>query len=500
MLSSSENNKLKKKAIKGVSWNALSSVINQASIFIVGIIMARLLDPSDFGLVGMVIVITGFANILQDMGFNIALIQKKDVNQDHYSSVFWFNICLGVTLMTLLIILTPTVANFYNEPRLKEIMPIMTLGYLVNATSMVHFARLKKTLKFKDISKARILAGILSGVIGIILALMDYGVWALVFQNLSAVIILSIYYWSSNKWRPDFKIKKQALGDLYKFSIYMFGSKSLQYWVKKFDNLLIGKFLGAQELGYYSKAYRFLFAPSKAIKSNISSVAISTFSIIQNDKALITKSNKFLTSLSAFIIFPIMIPLAVFSEDFVLGLLGEKWAPMIPILSIFALSSLFVSILFPGSIFIALGRTDLHFKINLFTKVITVIMVVFAIQYGIVAIGIAAAVGISLDWIIQIFVAGRLINLKVSELMTPILPFFLFASGSAFLSYTLFNKFELIPNHTISFILQMTLAGIIYLCLCILFKPFAYKNIIEFINKNIPSIHKVPLLHKIINI
>ena len=500
MLSKSDNNELKKKAIKGVSWNALSSIINQTSIFIFGILMARLLAPSDFGLVGMVVVITGFANILQDMGFNIALIQKKDVNQDHYSSVFWFNICLGLFLMILLIIFTPAVAKFYGEPELNKIMPIMTLGYLINACSMVHFARLKKSLRFKQISKARILSGIVSGVVGVSLALIGYGVWALVIQNLTAVSILCIFYWSQNKWKPDFTIKKKALADLYKFSIYMFGSKSLQYWVKKFDNLLIGKFLGAQELGFYSKSYRFLFAPSKAIKSNISSVAISAFSIIQDDKELITKSTKLLTKLSAFIIFPIMIPVAFFSEDFVLGLLGEKWAPMVPMLSIFALSSLFVSILFPGSVYIALGRTDLQFKVNLFSKFITVVVVVLALKKGILAIAIAAAIGISFDWILQMFIAGRLINLNLIQLFKPVIPFFLFASILSFSVYFVFNKYDIIANHSIAFIAQMIIVGISYLILCIVLKPHSYKEIIKLIKSNIPSINNIPLLNKIINL
>jgi hypothetical protein len=159
-----------------------------------------------------------------------------------------------------------------------------------------------------------------------------------------------------------------------------------------------------------------------------------------------------------------------------------------------------VSILFPGSVYIALGRTDLQFKVNLFSKFITVVVVVLALKKGILAIAIAAAIGISFDWILQMFIAGRLINLNLIQLFKPVIPFFLFASILSFSVYFVFNKYDIIANHSIAFIAQMIIVGISYLILCIVLKPHSYKEIIKLIKSNIPSINNIPLLNKIINL
>jgi PST family polysaccharide transporter len=369
-------------------------------------------------------------------------------------------------------------------------MPVMAVSYLINAGSMVHFAMLKKNMEFKTISLARILSGILGGVFGVILAFFGFGVWALVLQNISRIAIVSLWYWTKNNWVPNFTMKKWALKDLFKFSVFHFGSRSLGYWIRRFDNILIGKFLGKVDLGYYSKAYSFLFLPSKAIKSNIVSVAISSFSIIQNDHVKIKKSCILLTKLSAFIIFPIMIPISFFANDFVLGFLGQKWSEMTPLLSIFAIASLPVSIFFPGSIFLSQGRTDIQFKLNLITKIITIILIVFNLKNGIFAIAVAASIGMVIDWFAQMYFSGKLIKLKLIELILPILPILVLSLLSSIATLFLFSIIGFDFYIFISFLLKMVITSLFYITLVILFKPKVFIDIIVFIQNQFPYLKR----------
>ena len=466
--------KLNRQTKSGVSWNLISSVSNQVGVFILGIILANLLEPKDFGLITMIIVFTGFARILQEMGFNIALIQKKDLTEDHKNSVFWFNIVIGLIAALSLFIAMPFIAEFYDEPMINKIMPFLIAVYIINATSMVHFSMLKKELKFKIVSMARLAASLLAMLVAVILAFLGYGVWALVVQAVLGQVILTIVFLSCYSWRPKFTFKVNAIKDLLKFSINHFGSKSLNYWVKKTDSLLIGKFLGSSDLGIYNKAYRFLALPSSTITSNIASVLVSSFSIAQDDHEYIRENCIKLTRLSGFVITPIMIALIFTSENFVLGLLGEQWSGMIPILKFFAISSIPMSIFFPGAIFVSQNRTDLQFKVNLFTKILTIGLIIIGISYGIYGVAIAAALGTFIDWSLSMYIAGNLISLNFFKLIKSLIPAIIISVVIGYSCTFVGNQYFNIESHFLKLCLYFAMILSLYMLTNVLLKDKSY--------------------------
>ena len=385
--------KFRQKTITGMGWSVISRLGTKSMELVTGIILARLLSPDAFGLIAMIMVFSGFANIFREMGFGAALIQKQDTTSEHHSSIFWLNLATGFFLTLLFIALSPVIANFYSEPLLIPVIILVSLNFLIGSVSVVQSSLLKKRLEFKRLALVELVTLLVSGAVGITLALLGFGVWSLAWQGVIATCITVILIWGISDWRPAMSFKWTAIRDLLGFSMNLIGFSMLNYWARNADNLLIGRFIGTSALGIYSRAYSFMLLPLKMVSRTIARVMFPAFSSIQKDKPRVAKIYLRVTTTIALITFPLMTGLWVVTEHLVLALFGSQWASMIPIIKIFAVIGMVQSIVsLNGNLYRSQGRTDLQFKVGLVQSILTVAAFVIGLRWG--TVGVAYAYGV----------------------------------------------------------------------------------------------------------
>jgi PST family polysaccharide transporter len=364
-------NKLKKEVVKGFKWTLFNQLFQQAFGFIAGIILARLLLPEDFGLLGLVTVFIGFSTILVDFGFSSAIIHKKDLTLEDLSTIYWTNIIISIFLTILFFIGSYQIANFYGDHNLILITKVLSISFIISSISTMHGTLFVRNLDFKVVSLSSILSKIISSVMSVILALNNYGVWSLVIGTILGQIIATFFLILNSTWKPKFTFSFLSLKKFIRYSSYLTAESSTNYWARNFDNLIIGKMLGEFSLGIYSRAYNLMLLPISSIVNALRRVMFPALSRIQEDKEKSASVFFNLTKTIAFFTFPLMFWISAVSEPFIIGIYGNKWIAVIPILRILAILGAIQSInTLNGIIFNSQGKTDIAFKITIITTVI----------------------------------------------------------------------------------------------------------------------------------
>lgn len=406
------------KTIRGIGWSTVNQVVQQTLRFVIGVILARLLSPREFGLVAMITVITNFAVIFSEFGLSSALIQKQDAEQIHYSSAFWLNFIIGILLTLILIICSPLIAEFYNEPILRPLTIFISFNFLISSLNIMQNTLLTKSLDFRTLSIVRITSVSIAGALAIVMAISGFGVWSLAVQSVSGSIITLMLMWRLSTWRPIFKFNWSAIKELLGFSINLMGTQTYNYWTRNLDNLLIGRFLGSGPLGIYNRAYNIMLFPLNNVSRVISRVMFPSMSMIQKDKARVKKIYLQVTRSIALITFPLMSGLFVTADSFVIAVFGQQWEQMIPILRIFCFLSMEQSITtLNGNLFLSQGRADIQFKMGLVLKSIVIIGIVVGLRWGVIGVAIGYAITSIICIYPSVSIAGSLINLTFAELV-----------------------------------------------------------------------------------
>jgi len=226
------------KTVRGIAWNIVSQVGQQTLTFTIGVILAHLLSPSEFGLITMITVITGFAGIFAELGFSAALVQKRNIGKEHLSTVFWLNSGAGLLLMLIFMAGSPLIAGFYNEPQLVLLTVVISTNFLINSFGIVQKTLMTKSLDFRTLSIVEIVTVGISGIIAIIMAYNGFGVWSLAVQAVVISLTKVVSLWKLSKWRPRFEFHWWAIKNLIGFSSSFAGTKALNYWARNVDNLL----------------------------------------------------------------------------------------------------------------------------------------------------------------------------------------------------------------------------------------------------------------------
>lgn len=405
---------LKKSAISGIKWSTVAQIGKQVLQFITLIILARLLDPSDFGLMASAIVVIGFANVFRDLGISSAIIQKQEVSIVLFSSLFWLSVLLGVLIMLILILFSSSIAAFFNVPKLASLLNVLALSFFFSGFSIVQQAVLEKKMKFKNLAILELSATFFASLAGIILALLRFGVWSLVIQNVFFSFILSILILSISPIKPKFIISIMELKSVFNFSANLAGFNILNYFVRNADYILIQKFLGEQQLGYYSLAYRIMLYPLQNITSVVSRVMFPVLSKIQDDNENFRAIYMKLINSIALITFPLMLGLISVNDTFVVAVFGLKWEPIINLIYILVPLGLIQSIYTPaGIIYQVKGRTDWWFRWGLFTGVLFFIAFWMGVKWGIVGVALAYLTMNIITFYPGLAIPFKLIKLKV---------------------------------------------------------------------------------------
>jgi O-antigen/teichoic acid export membrane protein len=376
---------LKRKVHSSLIWTFSDQIITQFVFVLFGIFLARILSPSAFGIVSMVVIFTNFAALFIDMGFGVALIQKKDADNEHYSSVFWLNLAIGIFLYLLFFIAAPFLSVFYHEPQITALVRVICLSFIINALSSIQSNLLIRDLKFKEKVIINWISMIVGYSVAFYLAYNNYGTWAIVWMTLATALVNTILYWLSSNWYPNFRFNILKIKELSSFGFNVLGDTTVNYWSRNFDNFLIARVLGSAELGLYTRAYSLMLLPLRNISSVITKVMFPAFSKKQDDiqsiKLYYLKIIKFISLLT----FPAMIGLSLVSKEFVLLFFGASWSGMIGVLSILSLVGTFQSVFsLNGMIYNSLGKADIAFRVSIIVNTVLIIAFLIGINSGII--------------------------------------------------------------------------------------------------------------------
>ena len=323
---------LRQRTITGLFWSFVDNFAVQTIQFIIGVILARLLSPTDFGLIGMITIFISISQWFISSGFGQALIRKQNCTQKDYSTVFIFNIITGVVLYLILFFLAPFISNFFKEPELVLLLKIFGLNLIIISLTIVQKTQLTKRLDFKLQTRISIISSIISGIVGITLALNGFGVWSLVYKSLVEYSLSSGLLWFLNKWRPSVIFSKKSFRELFGFGFKLM-LRGLIYTL--FNNVyyaVIGKYFSTATLGYYTKAEQFSNLPSSNINKVVNRVTYPSLSELQEDRIELKKVYKKMFTTLVFITSALMILLCALAEPVIITLIGEKWRPSIIIL------------------------------------------------------------------------------------------------------------------------------------------------------------------------
>ncbi len=441
---------LKQRTIRGLSWAFIDRFANQLSQFIFGIILARLLSPAEYGLIGMLAIFFEIADTFVVAGFSEALIRKKEPTDADYSTVFLVNVGTGIFFYGLLYALAPSIGWFFNEPQLVPIIGVLGLMIIINAFGMVARVPLTKNLDFKSLASISVISNIISGIVAIVLAFRGYGVWSLVWRNLTQSLLSTglVYVYSMPRWKLQFS--RESFRE-----IFGFGSKLLasRLFLESYNNIyyiIIGKFFSARDLGLYTRANGYKDMFSRTLHNVIQSVSFPALAEIKDDDQRLKNAYRRLVQVTTYLTALLMFGLSATADNFILGLIGPKWTESIPYLRLLSIAGIFYPLHYINlNILVIKGASGQHFRLEVLTKLIALPAIGVGLLFGIKAMIATLIFTWVLDYLVTSSTSGKFINYPVSEQIKDILPSFLFAASLGLFVYAIGRLFTLPPLVTL---------------------------------------------------
>lgn len=417
---------LRKKATSGIKWTAVSSFITSGLSFLQLAVLGRLLDPADFGLMAMVMVVIGLAQAYADMGISNAIIHRQDTSRDQLSSLYWLNIFAGIIVFALIVATTPLIVAFYHEPRLKNLLILSAIIFLVTPIGQQFQILLQRELRFNQLAIIEIVSTLIGVGVTILTAFSGQGVYSLIWGQLSTAIVktLMISTIGLKEWRPHLHFRRNDLEGYLGFGLYQMGERSINYLGWNLDKLFIGVLLGAQSLGYYNIAYQLMVKPFMLFNPIITRVAFPLFAKIQDDNRRLCSGYLDAIRVIALVLFPVYMGMIVLAKPFILLLMGHNWLPAVPVFQILAILGFFYSLGNPlGSLLLAKGRADLGFYLNVFMILLYGAAIWLGGQSGVNGVASALVIATSLVLFpIGFWIRWLLIRMRPSEYVLAFLP------------------------------------------------------------------------------
>jgi O-antigen/teichoic acid export membrane protein len=414
---------LKQKTVSGVIWSSVERFSVQGVQFVMGIIMARLLLPSDYGLIGMLAIFLAISQSFIDSGFSNALIRKLNRTEEDFSTVFYFNIVVGLFFYFLLFFTSPYIASFYHAPLLASLTKVVALNILINSLTIVQRAKFTINVDFKTQMKASLLAVVISGIIGIGLACQGFGVWALAVQSVVNSGINMLMLWIYSRWIPIRVFSIASFKEMFSYGSKLLISGLLDTTYKNIYTLVIGKKFPSADLGYYTRADQFSQFPSSNMTGILQRVTFPVLSSIQNDGNRLKETYRKFLRLSAFVIFPMMIGLSAVADPFIRLILTDKWSGVILLLQILCLSRMWYPIhAINLNLLQVKGRSDLFLRLEIIKKIIGVSILCITLSKGVTAMCIGMVFSSLIAVIINTYYTGKLINIGYFKQMKDLLP------------------------------------------------------------------------------
>lgn len=463
---------LKEKTVRGFGWSFGGSLASYGITFIVGIVLARLLSPDEYGLIGIILIIVTIFNTIVDGGFSNALIRKIDAKEEDYNTVFFINLIVSTALYFILFISAPFVASFFRNQQLIPLTRVMGICVIINAFSLIQSTLLVKEIDFKSITKCQIISSLLSGVIGIAMAYVGYGVWSLVGQQISAKLFNTVLLWVARKWYPHFVFSYSSFKELWGFGWKLLVTSLINSVWNELFQVVIGKCYSTQTLGYYTKAREYVAIVSNNLTSVVQRVSYPALSEIQEDKVRLKRGYKKVIKVTMLVAFVLILGLAACAHNLVLVLIGEKWLPAVPLMQLICFNMMLYPLHATNlNMLQVAGRSDLFLKLEIIKKTIAIIPILLGIFVGIYwMLGASIVVGY-ISYFLNAYYSGAFLAYGTKEQIKDILPDFgvgIFVSLVVYIiGYLPFNIYFLL-------VLQLVAGALLTITLCEILKLEEY--------------------------
>jgi O-antigen/teichoic acid export membrane protein len=463
---------LKEKTVTGVKWSAIGQFGVQGSTMLGSIILARLLAPNEFGLMAMITVLVGFANVFTNFGFGSALVQKKEISNLDLSSVFWVNVVIGILLTVLFIVLAPVFAWFYNEPSLKPLTILISFNFIFSSLNIVQGAILSRNMDFRSSALISIVAIVISFSVGLFLAIKGFGVWSLAWQGIINNFLNTLLHWFVSPWRPQRIFDKNAIIGMSRFSFHLFALGVFEYISANIDSVLIGKYLNKKQLGEYNRAFAFLMLPVINISSVLARVIMPSLSKIQDEKNKVSEAYFMASGMLTLIVFPMMIGLCIVADPLVKVVFGVKWMDMIPMVQIFTIIGIVSSLnALNDSVVISQGKTNLLFKLAPYEKTTLIAGSFIGLYWGVYGVIIAKALSLLFFTVPKFIILGKSIEVSLSTIIKRLIPSLSMAVGMGLILLMVKYLFEIRMLSDLQKLISLIFAGVgIYIILIFSFK------------------------------
>lgn len=427
---------LTQRTVAGLKWSTIERFSSQGIGFIISIFIARILSPADYGIIGMIMIFIEISGVFVGGGFGAALIRKQNRTDADLSTVFYYNIAISILFYLLLFIASPYIASFYGKVIIASVIRVVGLKIIIGAFGAIQSTLLNIKIDFKTQTKISFIALIISGTIGIIMALKGYGVWTLVVQSLVQTFISTIMLWIFIKWQPKFIFSKNSFLELFGFGSKLMLSGLIDATYRNIYQVIIGKLFTSAELGYFTRAKGMAQLPSSNLTDVIQRVTFPVLSEIQNDSTKLESSYRKLLKMSAFVIFPLMLLLSALSEPLIKILLTDKWLPAVPLLQALCFGFMFYPIhAINLNLLQVKGRSDLFLKLEIIKKTVTTVVLFVTAPLGVLVMCVGIVFSSLTALVINTYYTGQLIQVGFFKQIRDIFPIFILSIISGAIAY-----------------------------------------------------------------
>lgn len=453
---------LKDKTVKSMIWNSVHSFGTMFISFAANLVLARLLSPNDFGMIGMLMVFLALADTLINGGFASALIQKKSPTEKDYSTVFYWNLAVSFILFFIFLFTAPSIARFYSMPLLSPILRVQSVVLIINGFNIIQTNQLVKQLNFKRLAKVNIIATLISSVIGIVMAIMGFGVWSLVAKMIILSFIQSLILWLGSNWRPLKVFCLQSFRELFRFGSFMLISSFVETLYTNVQSLIIGRMFSASDLGYYTQASKVSTIPVRGLSTVVNQVSFPVFSELQDNishlKIGVSKNIKAITFLN----FPLMMLFIVIAQPLFTLLFTSKWDESVPFFQILCVSGMLYTLnTVNTNIFKSLGKSNLYLFVQVIKRVFGLVIIIIGLQFGLMGMMWGISISQYAFYLINAFYSGRVINYGIISQIKDIGITYLIAVVAGIVTYIV--TINLSIHFILLLIVQVALYVVMYL-------------------------------------
>lgn len=473
--------------IKSFFWKLFERFSTQLIQFVITIVLARLLLPSQYGTIALVTIFIQICDVIIDGGLNTALIQKKNADNLDFSTIFFFSLGMAMVLYTIMFFSAPLIANFYKMDELVPVVRVLSLSLPFYAFNSIQRAYVSKNMLFQRLFYSSLGAIVISGSLGIYLAYQGFGIWALVGQNICSQLCTTLIMWFTIKWRPVWQFSKERFKGLFNFGWKILASSFVVTLFVNIRKLVIGKFFAPASLAYYEKGDQLPSLVMNNIFTSVQTILLPAFSESQDNPAQVKSMMRRSTKLNCFFIYPLMMGLIVAAKPLVLLLLTEKWLPVVPFIQILSIANFFRPITIANVQAInAMGHSGITLKLEIIKKTVDIIILVISACIGVFAIAWGCVLFNFLCVFINIAPNKKLLNYGIWEQIVDAVPTLLIALAMGAAVY----GFQFLPlSNLVILIIQFVVGAGVYVGLSRLFKEESFMYVLQLIKDNKSKLH-----------